>query len=197
VVVGALVASPVVLEEAGGICMTTRKSVLSGLGLLVALLALGDASVLACGDKLVVVGRGMRPKRVKGAVPASILLYADPKGSLPAALEEGHLRKDLEKAGHRLRSVASREELDAALDTGTYDLVFADIKAAPSIETEAKAAPSKPTVLPTLFNPSEAEMACPSSQCVVKAPGQQKDYLAVVNEALALRAKQAPATTKQ
>ena len=50
--------------------MTKRKSLLSGLGLLVGLLALGDASALACGDKLVVVGRGMRPKRVKGGVPA-------------------------------------------------------------------------------------------------------------------------------
>ena len=179
--------------------MATRKTLLSGLGLLVSLWAVGGAEVLACGDKLVVVGRGLRPKRVKGGVPASILLYTDPKGSLPAALEEGHLRKDLEKAGHRLRSVSSREELDAALDTGTYDLVFADFKAAPSVETEAKAAPSKPTVLPTLFNPTDAEMAAASKQyeCVVKSPGQQKDYLAVVNEALALRAKQAPASTKQ
>ena len=47
----------------------------------------GDA--LACGDKLVIVGRGMRPKRARAACPASILVYADPKGSMPAALGEG------------------------------------------------------------------------------------------------------------
>ena len=97
----------------------------------------GDA--LACGDKLVIVGRGMRPKRVRGSVPASILVYADPKGSMPAALDEGHLRKDLEKAGHRVRSVVTREELEKALDTGSYDLVLADLKAAPLVETEANA----------------------------------------------------------
>ena len=111
----------------------------------------GDA--VACGDKLVIVGRGMRPKRVKGSVPASILVYADPKGSMPAALDEGHLRQDLEKAGHRVRSVGAREELDSALGTGSYDLVFTDIKSAPAIETEARGAASKPAVLPTLFNP--------------------------------------------
>ena len=179
--------------------MSTKRALLLGLGLLGTVWAAGVADVLACGDKLVVVGRGLRPKRMKGSAPASILLYADPKGSLPAALEEGHLRQDLEKAGHRLRSVSSREELDAALDTGTYDLVFADFKAAPGIETEAKAAPSKPTVLPTLFNPSDAELAAASKQyqCVMKSPGQQKDYLAVVNEALALRAKQAPSEKKK
>lgn len=176
--------------------MRTHRFLL-GLGLLGGLLAMGG-DALACGDKLVVVGRGLRPKRVKAAQQASILLFADPKGALPAALEEGHLRKDLERAGHRLRTVGTREELDAALGIGTYDLVFADLKAAPLIETEAKSAPSKPTVLPILFNPTDAELAAASQQyqCVVKSPGQQKDYLSVVNEALALRAKQAPPAKK-
>lgn len=167
-------------------------------GLAGAVLAMGG-DAMACGDKLVIVGRGMRPKRVKGSVPASILVYADPRGSMPAALEEGHLRRDLEKAGHRVRSVGTREELDSALDTGTYDLVFTDIKTAPAIQTEAKSASSKPTVLPTLFNPSDADLAAATRDyhCVVKAPGSQKDYLAVVNEAMAIRAKELKAEKKQ
>jgi hypothetical protein len=174
-----------------------KKLVLAA-GLAGVALALGG-DALGCGDKLVIVGRGMRPKRVKGSVPASILVYADPRGSMPAALVEGHLRKDLEKAGHRVRSVETREEFDHALDTGSYDLVFTDFKSAPSIETEAKGASSKPTVLPTLFNPSDADMAAATKEyhCVVKAPGSQKDYLAVVNEAMAIRAKQLQAEKKQ
>jgi hypothetical protein len=174
------------------------KKLMLAAGFAAAVLAIGG-DALACGDKLVIVGRGMRPKRVKGSVPASILVYADPKGPMPAALEEGNLRKDLEKAGHRVRSVGSREELDTALDTGSYDLVFTDIKSAPSIETEARAASSKPTVLPTLFNPTDADLAAATKEyhCVVKAPGSQKDYLAVVNEALAIRAKEQKAEKKQ
>lgn len=174
------------------------KKLMLAAGLAGAALAMsGDA--LACGDKLVIVGRGMRPKRVKGSVPASILVYADPRGSMPAALEQGHLRKDLEKAGHRVRSVASREELDTALETGSYDLVFTDIKTAPAIETEARTAASKPSVLPTLFNPSDADLAAATKEyhCVVKAPGSQKDYLAVVNEAMSIRAKELKAEKKQ
>ena len=171
-----------------------KKRLLLGLGLLGVVLVLGG-DALACGDKLVIVGRGVRPKGYKGAKPASILLYADPKGSVPAALDQGNLRKDLERAGHRLRSVGTHEELAAALNTGTYDLLFADFKAAPGLEDEANAAASKPTVLPTLFNSTAAELAAASSQyeCVLKAPGQQKDYLTVVNEALAQRAKRASA----
>jgi len=166
-------------------------------GLMGAALAMGG-DVFACGDKLVVVGRG-RPKRVKGVQAAAILVYADPKGSLPAALEEGHLRQDLERAGHRIRSVSTREEFGAALETGTYDLVFADYKTAPSLQAEAQAARSKPSVLPTLFNPTEAERQAAEKQyhCVMKAPAAQKDYLAVVNEALLERAKQPPTTNNK
>jgi DNA-binding NtrC family response regulator len=174
------------------------KKLMLAAGFAAAALAMGG-DTFACGDKLVIVGRGMRPRRVKGSVPASILVFADPKGSMPAAMEEGHLRQDLEKAGHRVRSVGSREELDSALGTGSYDLVFTDFKTAPAIETEARGAASKPTVLPTLFNPSDADLAAATKEyhCVVKAPGSQKDYLAVVNEALAIRAKEQKAEKKQ
>jgi hypothetical protein len=96
-----------------------------------------------------------------------------------------------------VRSVGTREELPRS--TPPYDLVFTDIKSAPAIESEAKGASSKPTVLPTLFNPSDADLAAATKEyhCVVKAPGSQKDYLAVVNEAMAIRAKELKAEKKQ
>jgi hypothetical protein len=175
----------------------TKRSFLLGVGFTAAALAMaGDA--LACGDKLVVVGRG-RPKRVKGVQAAAILVYADPAGSLPAALDEGNMRKDLERAGHRIRSVSTRQELKSALDTGTYDLLLADYKSAPEMQSEARGAHSRPTVLPTLYNPTPADVKAAEKQyhCVLKAPGQGKDYLAVVNEALAERAKGNAKTTKQ
>lgn len=170
---------------------------LLGFGLLAAALVAGG-DVLACGDKLVVVGRGLRSGRVKTGHPAAILVFADPAGSLPAALDQGHLGRDLERAGHRLRRVATQQELKAALDTGSYDLVLADFKTAASLEPEARAASSQPTVLPTLFNPTDAELATASQQyaCVVKAPGDQKDYLSVINEAMAERAKHASPKAK-
>lgn len=174
------------------------QGVVSQMAVLVGLLAMGG-DAWACGDKLVVVGRGLKTSRAMGAPHrASILVFADPKGSLPAALEEGHLRKDLERAGHRLRTTTSKEEFDSALGTGTYDLVLADFKTAPGLEPEASSAASKPTVLPTLFNPTDAELAAASRQytCVVKAPGDQKDYMTVINEAMAERAKQTPPKSK-
>jgi hypothetical protein len=169
-----------------------KQGLVLGLGLVGCVLTLeGDA--LACGDKLLVVGRGLRPRHVRAATqPASILLYATPGGALPAALGEGGLQKDLERAGHRLNRVGTEEELTKALGTGSYDLVLADFKVAPRVEAAADQAPARPTVLPTLYKPSSAELKAARNQfkCVLNAPGDDKDYLAIVDEAMAKRASQ-------
>jgi hypothetical protein len=139
------------------------RRALAGLGVLVCLSVVGG-DTLACGDKLTVVGRGLRPRHTKAAAPsASILLYTPPGGSLPAALADGGLQKDLEHAGHRLSRVGTEEELKKSLGGGDYDLVFADVKVAPQVEAAAGEAPTHPTVLPTLANPSPADLrACRS-----------------------------------
>jgi hypothetical protein len=112
---------------------------------------------------------------------------------LPAALADGGLQKDLEHAGHRLSRVGTEQELKKALGDGGYDLVFADVKVAPRVEAAAGQAPTHPTVLPTLVNPSPADLRASQSefQCVVKAPGNSKDCLSAVEKAMATRARQA------
>lgn len=176
--------------------MKKQRTLLLVLGLLGgALMVAGDA--LACGDKLVIVGRGLRPKR-KAVSQASILAYARPGGSLPAALGEGGLQKNLERAGHRVSRVGTEDELRKALGEGGHDLVLADLEAASRVEAQARAAPAHPTVLPTLFNPSPGELKAAEGAfpCVLKAPAKEKDYLAVVDEAMAARAKQTRAERK-
>jgi hypothetical protein len=145
----------------------------------------------------VIVGRGLRAKR-KAVSRASILVYARAGGSLPTALGEGGLQKNLERAGHRISRVGTEQELKDALGAGGHDLVLADLDAAPRIEAQAKSAPAHPTVLPTLYNPSPAELKAAETafHCVLKAPAKEKDYLAVVDEAMAARAKEAKAEKK-
>ena len=168
-----------------------RKGLLVGLGALACLAIVGD-DAFACGDKLIVVGRGLRARHKAGAQSASILLYTPPGGTLPAALADGGLQKDLEHAGHRLSRVGTEQELKKALGAGGYDLVFADVKTAPEAEAAAGQAPTHPTVLPTLMNPSPADLRGSQSefQCVVKAPGNAKECLSAVERAMATRAQQ-------
>lgn len=169
-----------------------RSSAVGGAVLGMAMVLSGD--VLACGDKLVIVGRGLRP-RGKAVSPASILVFARPGGSLPAALGEGGLQKDLERAGHRLRRVETEEDLKKALGAGGFDLILADLAAAPRVEAEAGRAPAHPTVVPALYKPTPEELAEAEREfaCVVRSPGKQRDSLAAVDEAMAARKRQAKA----
>jgi hypothetical protein len=170
-----------------------------GLGMLVCLSILAGDS-FACGDKLIVVGRGLRLRHAKGAAPsASILLYTPAGGSLPAALAGSRLQEDLEHAGHRLGRARTDQELKKALGGGSYDLVFADVKVAPHVEAAAGQAPTHPTVLPTLVNPSAADLRASQSefQCVVKAPGNAKDCLSAVEKAMAMRTRQGKGAKKE
>ena len=145
-----------------------------------------------CGDKLMVVARGQRTAAGHNAPHrGAILLYATPGGSVAAALEGADLKKGLERAGHRVRTVTTRADLKTAIGTGSYDVVLTDLKAVSEVEVEAKGASSSPTIIPTLFDPSPADLATASSElhCVVKSKGSQADYLSVVNGALTQRAR--------
>jgi hypothetical protein len=94
--------------------------------------------------------------------------------------------------------VGTEEEQRQALAAGGYDLVLADLKTATRVEAQAIEAPTHPTVLPTLYNPSPAELTAAESafQCVLRSPAKEKDYLAVVDEAMAVRARQAKAVKR-
>lgn len=166
--------------------------VLVGSLLAVALVATGDVAS-ACGDKFLVIGRGVRSQRAKGAVQhASILMYLDPKSELPAAMKDAGLETQLKLAGHKLHSVESRGALSTQLTTGNYDLVLAGISDMTALEPEVRAAASKPALLPIIYNPTGEELAAAEKQfkCVMKSPSKKQHYLAVIDDALVIRAKQ-------
>ena len=104
-----------------------RFTFIVGLAILVILASglRGDA----CGDKLLVLGQGVRFQVDTADYPASLLLYINP--NMPGADKMGHtqLQAVTRQAGHRLRTVRSKEELAGALKTGRYDIVIVDFAA--------------------------------------------------------------------
>ena len=163
---------------------------LPGLVLVSAALLTGDA--LACGDKFLVIGRGVRAQRVSGAVHhASILIYVSPTGDLDAALRETRLDRELSLAGHKVRSVSEAKQLDSALAAGGYDLVVAAISDMPALEPKLAESPDRPALLPLIYNPTgeELEAAKREYRCVMRSPSTQQGYLAVIEDAMARRQK--------
>lgn len=170
---------------------------LLGMAMMSAALAAGDA--LACGDKFLVIGRSVRAQRMNGAVHhASILMYVSPSGGLEAAIRETGLDRELRLAGHKVRSVSQPQDLDSALAAGGYDLVLAGISEMIALEPRIGAAPSRPGLLPIIYNPTGEELAAAKREyrCVMRSPSTQQGYLAVIEDAMMQRQKRAAAPTR-
>ena len=168
------------------------RRILACLAVILVATGLAGVDALACGDKFLVIGRGVRSQRARGAVQkASILMYLDPKGELPAALKEEHFEQDLRLAGHTVRSVASRQQVSEALKAERYDLVVAGVSDMPALEPVIASLPSHPTLLPIIYNPTgeELELAKKQFRCVMKSPSTRQDFLVVIEDAMVIRRK--------
>lgn len=165
-----------------------RKSLLA-LGALVAFLGTVQP-VLGCGDKLVLLGRGIRFQRMLATKnPATILVYLNPGSGISAADREYQLRSLLKLAGHKPRSVATATELTRELASGKYDLVLADYSDAASLGKEVQAAKPKPALIPVMYNPSADQRAAAEKEysCLVTPAKKNYDLLKVIDQAMTTR----------
>ena len=63
---------------------------------------LQDAAAQACGDKFLLLGRGVKFRRAYAAIyPALIVIYAPPQRHAAKAIRDPRLQSDLKLAGHR------------------------------------------------------------------------------------------------
>ncbi|MGH9139885.1 MAG: hypothetical protein ACRD2I_01955 [Vicinamibacterales bacterium] len=152
---------------------------------------LGTAHVVqACGDKFLLVGRGVAFRRAYAAVyPASIVVYAQPQRSVAKAIRDPRLQADLKMAGHRVLVVESDGELARALESGRIDLVLTDVADADRMSRQAISSPSKPTVLPVMYQPTKAEEKEIEAryQCRLTAADRADRYLVTIDAAMKAR----------
>lgn len=119
----------------------------------------------ACGDKLVVLGGGVPFERIhKSQHPGNVVLFVYPDSQLRAANEEFGLGAALLLAGHTVKIVESRAELDQTLQGTGPDIVLMDWRDALQLRTELAEKPSSPAILPVLYKPSPIELAAAKEQ---------------------------------
>jgi ABC-type amino acid transport substrate-binding protein len=149
--------------------------------------------VQACGDKFLVVGRGVRFQRAYASIyPASIVVYAQSQRSPAKAIRDPRLQADLKAAGHRVLLVESDAALAKALESDRVDLVLTDVADADRIAKQADSAPAKPRVLPVMFEPTKEEAKAIETryQCRLKSSDRADRYLAAIDDAMKARADQ-------
>jgi len=133
----------------------------------------------ACGDKFLLVGRGVRMQRAYAAVhPANILIYARPTTSANAAIRDPQFQKSLRQAGHSVSAIEDATLLDHALRSSSFDIVLADLTEAPTIDALVASAPSHPKPLYVEY-PAAASRPDLKSQfiCELKAGDRATKFL--------------------
>jgi DNA-binding NtrC family response regulator len=145
---------------------------------------------LACGDHLLVIGRGVRFQHAYAQHRGNLLIYAT-RSESGAGLRSAKLQATLKKVGHKLETVEGVSQLDQVLKSENVDVVLADFADLAAIGRELQSAPSKPVILPILFKPSKAELAAVQREYkfTLKAPADEVQFLTAIDEAMRSRPK--------
>ena len=160
----------------------------------------------ACGDKLLMLGRGLRFQSHHTPRAAAVLLYLPAATRSGGALSDPRLESALTEAGHTVRTVASRTEMSDALKTGQYDVLLTDLAEAPDLQRNPVTGASSPIVLPAVYLLAAANQqqvkadtarAAKEFSLVVQVPGRPGHYCAAVDKAMELKVKRDKSSAKR
>jgi len=171
--------------------MTRAYAVMSWMAFLAMLQ--GTNGVQACGDKFLLVGRGVKFRQAYAAIyPASIVIFAHaPHQNVAKAILDPRLQSSLKSAGHRLTITEDERALTRAFESDRVDLVLADIDDADRVARQAAAAPTQPKVLPVMFEPTKEEAKTVEARynCRLTSSDRPDRYLSTIDDAMKARKK--------
>jgi hypothetical protein len=156
--------------------------------MIAAMLLLNLTAAFACGDKSLRIGRGVRFQRTQH--PASILIYIPSTAPGNVARVEP-LRTLLKKVGHKsARTVIGVDQLDAALQSGNYDLVLSSLTEAGGLQSHIASSQSRPVLVPVAPSKApktEVRAAERQYKYIVKDSGNPEQYITAIEQAMKVR----------
>ena len=136
------------------------------------------STVLACGDSLYRVGKGVSYRVYTAPLPGSVLVYGQGEGA-------EMLARELARSGHGVRLVSNNEDLKAEIDSGTYDVVIAAYSEKSAVTPVTSAATDAPTFLPVVLTEEEEKQALGEHERVLVAEKDEiKHYLKAIHQTL-------------
>ena len=160
---------------------------LTASALFVVMMALSGTAALACGDKLLAIGRGVRFQHLSAAHQAKLVIYSAEAQRGP--LSSVKLQMTLKAAVHNLQLVRNGSQLDDVLKAGQVDVVLVEFADLADITRQLQLASSKPVVLPILVKPSKTEFAAAQNEYkfALKSTADDLEYLAAIEEVMKLK----------
>lgn len=144
------------------------------------------SDALACGDKFLVPGRGLRFERTPEERRASrVLIYAPPTSALARTLERLKLEAALRKVGYPITVAATPEGL-ARVASASWDVVLVDAAEGTLVKSSLPAVSQAHlvAVVPktSAIETARARAAFP---IVLRSPSRSQDFLDVIDGAAA------------
>jgi hypothetical protein len=142
----------------------------------------------ACGDKFLLVGRGVRFQRAYAAVhPANILIYARSTTNADRAIRDPQFHKTLRQAGHQLSVIEDTTLFEHALRLSNFDIVLADLTEAPTIDGLVLTAPSRPKALYVEYPTGSTKALASQFVCELKAGDRATRFLDRIEDEMKTR----------
>jgi len=139
---------------------------------------------LACGDKFLVPGRGVRFERTPEERRASrVLIYAPPASALARTMARLKLEASLRKVGYPITVAATPDDLAIAAATA-WDVVLVDVTDGAVAKSRLPVA-SQTHLVGVLPKTTAVETARARAQfpIVLRAPSRSQDFLDVIDGA--------------
>ena len=185
------------------------RHVLAWVAIVAALLMQNPTTAQACGDKLLLLGRGIRFQSRHTPRAASVLLYLPQTGS-GRSLTDPNLESALKEAGHGVHAVTTTGDLESALRSRAYDVVLANVTDAPDLERAQAVVDANAVVLPAVYLVAPAGQQQGKQQAkadraratrefslIVEVPGRPGHYCAAVDKAMELKLKREQAGARR
>lgn len=153
----------------------------------------------ACGDKLILTIGNVRFRQVNGSPRlASILAYTPRNSPVAGVVKDLERQSAAKREGLTFYSLSDPAGLDEVLKAKKYDLLLVDAGDADKLELQAQSVPSKPVVLPVVYQSSKAAAAEAEKKfhCVLTAPNSPGRYLSAIDRAIEFELK-VHSTTKR
>ena len=116
-----------------------------------------SSTVLACGDKFLIVGRCVSYQRTHTAQhPGHVLILWSSSSKAAAAIRDVQLQDFLLQAGHHVNIMEESESTPDAIKSGAYDVVLVDAANADRLRLDLVGARTR--VLPVMYQATDAEV---------------------------------------
>jgi hypothetical protein len=154
------------------------------LGLLAVSAGLLPEDAVACGDKFLVIGRGVRRVQ-KARHHASIALYLPVGSALRAKAKDMRLETTLKQAGHTVESLSDAAKLRERVASRPLDFVIADLADAPTLEQSVVGHAGRLQIVPVAQ--TDASPAAEAGYPLVIRAGKSVSYLSALDALMAGR----------